>query len=181
MECHNDHSCRVPPPRFGEGVRGRGLRATGPQPLPPAPSPKRGGGARLAIVLVFGCALAQPIRGQEKPSTAIDVVYGKAGERALKLDIARPPADKGKGPFPTVVCVHGGGWRMGDKGDLREWIQLLAREGYDPNFGARGTHVRSARLRSGVLLGQQQLRRLGKWHQCRHHRTHRRDRPYRRH
>ena len=84
----------------------------------------------VGLLLVFGCALAQPIRGQEKPSTDIDVVYGKAGERALKLDIARPSADKGKGPFPTVVCVHGGGWRMGDKGDLREWIQLLAREGY---------------------------------------------------
>src|SRR5262245_29651338 len=64
---------------------------------------------------------------QDKPTLDLDVVYGKAGSRDLKLDLARPA---GKGPFPVVVCVHGGGWRMGNKRDLRRWIELLAQEGY---------------------------------------------------
>jgi len=34
----------VPPPRSGEGVRGRGFGGCQRKPLPPAPSPKRGGG-----------------------------------------------------------------------------------------------------------------------------------------
>ena len=33
--------------------------------------------------------------------------------------------DKGAGPFPTVVFVHGGGWAGGDKADINnEEIQI---------------------------------------------------------
>ena len=34
---------------------------------------------------------------------------------AQKLDIYLP--DKGKGPFPVIVSIHGGGWMFGDKGE----------------------------------------------------------------
>jgi acetyl esterase/lipase len=71
-------------------------------------------------------ALAQPPQSTIK--TELDVVYGHAGDKELKLDLARP--SEGKGPFPVVLCLHGGGWRMGNKRDMRAWIQLLAREGY---------------------------------------------------
>ncbi|MFZ5833196.1 MAG: alpha/beta hydrolase fold domain-containing protein [Planctomycetota bacterium] len=43
-----------------------------------------------------------------------DVVYGKAGDRELRLDILKPEkpsADK----LPLVVFIHGGGWRNGSK------------------------------------------------------------------
>lgn len=65
---------------------------------------------------------------QAKIKTELDVVYGKVGDRELKLDLAQP--SDGIGPYPVVVCVHGGGWRMGNKRDLRPWIQVLARQGY---------------------------------------------------
>jgi len=39
-----------------------------------------------------------------------DVVYDP--ERRLRLDAYVPP---GRGPFPAVVLVHGGGWEAGDK------------------------------------------------------------------
>src|SRR5437773_6877221 len=79
----------------------------------------------------FAFALAVACSGsaaaQSKPVADLDVVYAKAGDRELKLDLARPD---GKGPYPCVVCLHGGGWRMGNKRDIRSWIQLLAHEGY---------------------------------------------------
>jgi len=41
-----------------------------------------------------------------------DVEYGKAGGESLLLDVCVPD---GKGPFPAVILVHGGGWSSGDK------------------------------------------------------------------
>ncbi|WP_020474260.1 alpha/beta hydrolase [Zavarzinella formosa] len=57
-----------------------------------------------------------------------NIVYGKAGDRELKLDMAVPPV--GKGPFPVVVCVHGGGWRMGNRKDMHPWLPVLAERGF---------------------------------------------------
>jgi acetyl esterase/lipase len=67
------------------------------------------------------------------PGTAKDVliekgiVYGKAGGVSLRLDLARP---RGEGPFPLVVCLHGGGWQLGDRSAHHGTIRLLARHGY---------------------------------------------------
>jgi pectinesterase len=41
-----------------------------------------------------------------------DVEYGRATGEALRLDACIPD---GKGPFPTAILVHGGGWSGGDK------------------------------------------------------------------
>lgn len=79
----------------------------------------------IAVLIAAG---AQEVRGQSKTKVEVDIVYGKAGDKELKLDLARPT--EGKGPFPTVICLHGGGWRMGNKRDMRPWIELLAKEGY---------------------------------------------------
>lgn len=72
--------------------------------------------------------LVAPSQLLAQPKTELDVVFDKAGDREIKLDLARPA--EGRGPFPVVICLHGGGWRMGNKRDMRSWIQLLAREGY---------------------------------------------------
>jgi acetyl esterase/lipase len=61
------------------------------------------------------------------PKVQTNIVYGKAGEKELKLDMAKP---EGKGPFPVVVCVHGGAWRMGNKRDLQDLLPYLAKRGY---------------------------------------------------
>lgn len=42
----------------------------------------------------------------------LDVVYAAESD-TQKMDIYLP--DEGKGPFPLVVAVHGGGWSSGDK------------------------------------------------------------------
>jgi acetyl esterase/lipase len=45
----------------------------------------------------------------------IDVAYASQSP-AQKLDIYLP--DKGDGPFPVIVSIHGGAWMFGDKGDI---------------------------------------------------------------
>jgi len=82
----------------------------------------------LASGLYAFVVAVAPTHVQAKDSIELDIVYAKVGDRELKLDLARPT--EGKGPFPCVVCVHGGGWRMGNKRDVRSWLSFLAREGY---------------------------------------------------
>ncbi|MCZ2341551.1 MAG: alpha/beta hydrolase [Bacteroidales bacterium] len=46
-----------------------------------------------------------------------NVVYAEVGGEKLRLDLARPRTG---GPFPCVVCLHGGAWKMGSRKDLSE-------------------------------------------------------------
>jgi acetyl esterase/lipase len=57
-----------------------------------------------------------------------DLTYGKGGDVDLKLDLALPR--EGEGPFPAVVCIHGGGWREGNRQQLSKTIEVLAARGY---------------------------------------------------
>jgi pectinesterase len=41
-----------------------------------------------------------------------DLEYGRASGESLRLDACVP---EGKGPFPAIILVHGGGWSGGDK------------------------------------------------------------------
>ncbi|MEO7572320.1 MAG: alpha/beta hydrolase [Acidimicrobiales bacterium] len=45
----------------------------------------------------------------------VDVSYVDQGAALQQLDLYQPP-DAGCAPVPVVVWVHGGGWRIGDKG-----------------------------------------------------------------
>jgi acetyl esterase/lipase len=56
------------------------------------------------------------------------VVYGKGGTADLMLNLAMPK--EGDGPFPAIVCIHGGGWRGGKRESLDDVIVLFARKGY---------------------------------------------------
>lgn len=56
------------------------------------------------------------------------VVFGTGGDRELRCDVFHPPALDG--PAPAVLIVHGGGWRGGDRSQLRGYGVLLGRRGY---------------------------------------------------
>ncbi|HNB23752.1 MAG TPA: alpha/beta hydrolase [Candidatus Melainabacteria bacterium] len=60
--------------------------------------------------------------------TKYDIVIAKHPNRTLKLDFARPR--KGDGPFPLVVCIHGGGWSSGNRKQTRQQMVNLAKMGY---------------------------------------------------
>ena len=67
----------------------------------------------------------------QPPSSIIfekDLVYAKVGETELHLDLARPK--QGKGPFPVVICVHGGGWKAGSKDQFLQAMYSLSQQGY---------------------------------------------------
>lgn len=67
----------------------------------------------VAVVL----ALAAPAVPAAKPLLDVvvdrDLTYGRGGDVELKLDIARP-RDRA-GPFPAILIIHGGFWRIGDR------------------------------------------------------------------
>ncbi len=57
-----------------------------------------------------------------------DLVYGKGGDRELKLDLAMPK--QGDGSFPAIVFLHGKGWRDGSRVDMNHFIEGVAHMGY---------------------------------------------------
>src|SRR5215831_20676372 len=86
--------------------------------------------SRMVFVAV-ACSLgmASAAEGQEPEIRAErDIIYGKADGVELQLNLALPKT--GKGPFPAVVCIHGGGWHQGQRQDMDPITELLARRGY---------------------------------------------------
>jgi acetyl esterase/lipase len=70
------------------------------------------------LVLSAACARLAPWRSLPSPASVAakvdsDVVYDAAAD--LKLDVYHPPGNPA-GSLPAIVYIHGGGWRMGDKG-----------------------------------------------------------------
>jgi acetyl esterase/lipase len=81
--------------------------------------------AGLALY-VWTSGLAQQPRPQFRSES--DVVFASVGDVTLKADLALP--GEGSGPFPAVVCLHGGGWVSGDRKQMARTIEVLARRGY---------------------------------------------------
>lgn len=76
---------------------------------------------RLAILIL--CSFAT----QAQSPIEQDVLYQTVDGVELRLDIATP---EGKGPFPAVVCLHGGGWSMGSKRSFQKMLPQFAAGGY---------------------------------------------------
>ncbi len=74
----------------------------------------------LALVLTAGAA-AQTIREN-------GLVYARAGDLELKLDLARPL--KPAGPAPAIVFVFGGGFRTNSRSQCYLYVDEAASKGY---------------------------------------------------
>jgi acetyl esterase/lipase len=85
-----------------------------------------------AIALVVFCG--HPVWGQKAPTVPDDVIFETWIEFAnpdgqhLQLNLARPK--KGEGPFPAIVCIHGGGFRAGNREGYDAQCIRLAQNGY---------------------------------------------------
>jgi len=83
---------------------------------------------KWAGVVLLIAALAFFFLSRPRSTFRQDIVYGKGGSSELRLDLATPA--QGAGPFPALVCIHGGSWRSGDKSWYRSQIVTFAEQGY---------------------------------------------------
>ncbi len=84
----------------------------------------------ILIVALAGFVVLLPGRraaAKESYEASRDVTYVERDGESLKADIYVPA---GEGPFPTVLCVHGGAWRFGARGDMGLIARSLAESGY---------------------------------------------------
>src|SRR5512145_3560740 len=88
----------------------------------------------LLLCFGFGMAIASPWPASQEPGSRPqatierDVTYGQADGVDLKLDMARPAS--GAGPFPVVLCIHGGAWQTGSKSGYAAVLPILVADGY---------------------------------------------------
>lgn len=97
--------------------------------------------SRLDWLEVYGTASKAPrkqppaVRGTrvqgDLPKEVVahpNLVFANYGDRQLTLDLYQPSV--GKGPFPAVVFIHGGGWYKGDPSSYTAMARALAARGY---------------------------------------------------
>jgi acetyl esterase/lipase len=84
----------------------------------------------LLTLLMFGApAQAAPTpAGQNDAVIENNIEYANPDNQHLMLNLARPA--KGEGPFPAIICIHGGGFRAGDRQGYNGLIRKLAENGY---------------------------------------------------
>lgn len=56
------------------------------------------------------------------------IEYSNPDDQHLQLNMARPTV--GTGPFPAIVCIHGGGFRAGKRDGFDGLCVTLAQHGY---------------------------------------------------
>ena len=82
-------------------------------------------------MLAFLPAGAQAQGAPKVPDTVVfetGVEYSNPDGQHLQLNIARPKS--GDGPFPAIVCIHGGGFRAGKRESYDGLVLRLAERGY---------------------------------------------------
>jgi acetyl esterase/lipase len=83
--------------------------------------------AFLALLCLAAAAAAQTPAIPTDVILERDVVYSTVGGERLALDIARP---KEGAKHPAVLCIHGGGFRGGDRNGYTQLCIRLAQHGY---------------------------------------------------
>jgi acetyl esterase/lipase len=74
------------------------------------------------------CGVFTSLAAAQQPIlTENDIEYANPDNQHLQLNMARPT---GVGPFPAVICIHGGGFRAGTRQGYDGLIKKLAQNGY---------------------------------------------------
>ncbi len=84
----------------------------------------------LTVTLLFisaGWSTAAEPKSESKVDILRNRVFVERESGPLAADVYRP---RGDGPFPAMLVVHGGAWRMGARADLAAIAQALAEHGY---------------------------------------------------
>lgn len=81
----------------------------------------------LMILPVVAASAADPVV-PEGVAWETGIEYSNPDGQHLQLNLARPKA--GEGPFPAVLCIHGGGFRAGNRESYDALCLKLAERGY---------------------------------------------------
>ena len=77
-------------------------------------------------------SLLSPVYAQETVPEGVvfekNIEYSNSDDQHLQLNMARPK--EGAGPFPAVICIHGGGFRAGTREGFNGLCLQLAERGY---------------------------------------------------
>ncbi len=79
------------------------------------------------LVLVPMLSQGLPVQAQVGVTVTDNVEYSNPDNQHLLMNIAVP---KGDGPFPTILCIHGGGFRAGSRDGYNGLIRRFAERGY---------------------------------------------------
>lgn len=89
---------------------------------------------RLSLLFFLFAALlaagsGRPSHAQADADVTVEnnIEYSNPDEQHLMINMARP---KGDGPFPAILCIHGGGFRAGNRDGYNGLIKKLAQHGY---------------------------------------------------
>ena len=89
---------------------------------------------RAAVLALFLSLAGAPAFAQKAPVVPDDVTfdvgveYSNPDGQHLQLNIAQPK--KGDGPFPAIICIHGGGFRAGSRDGYNNQCIKMAQQGY---------------------------------------------------
>jgi acetyl esterase/lipase len=81
-----------------------------------------------AVVLITLSAHAADLPIPDNVSFTRAVEYASPDDQHLQLDLAQPK--DGVGPFPAILCIHGGGFRAGTREGYDKLCLNLAQHGY---------------------------------------------------
>ena len=81
----------------------------------------------IAGLYTVGTYAAEPVISSDvifEPN----IEYANPDNEHLQLNLARPK--EGAGPFPAVICIHGGGFRAGSREGYNKLRESLAQKGF---------------------------------------------------
>ena len=85
-------------------------------------------GVRLTFPLALLLAIPALCAGEVVFEKGIE--FSNPDGQHLQLNMARPEHKEGDGPFPAVLCIHGGGFRAGTREGWDKLCGKLAERGY---------------------------------------------------
>ncbi|MDB6140750.1 MAG: mlhB, partial [Verrucomicrobiaceae bacterium] len=82
----------------------------------------------IASLLLVASAHAAELAVPDNVAFIRDIEFANPDNQHLQVDLAQPK--EGNGPFPAVVCIHGGGFRAGKRDGYDKLLLTLAQHGY---------------------------------------------------
>src|SRR4051812_16973272 len=85
---------------------------------------------RPALVALALALLLAPQAFAAEVAFEEGIEFANPDNQHLKLNLARPKDVEGNARLPAIVCIHGGGFRAGDRAGWNDRCKKFAERGY---------------------------------------------------